>query len=143
MYSDGKFYWWVGEGRDPEGYLGPYPTREVALHAGAIQSTMGSITLACADRAYLQADFMAALVAENIAEEILENNEQHINLDSEFSDQWDGAQIARLTEDLIDTVSLWLYRNPPRLRGFGNVLRQEYIVLEPHARSHAIEDLYA
>lgn len=144
-YSDGQFFWWVGEGRDPDGYRGPFPCREIALHAGAIEYGIGGFTLCLADRAHLNADYMSRYFVENVLEEILENNDHIVDFEADLEEHWRPDQIDRLKADLEDTISLWLFRNPPRCRGFGNILRRDFIMLEEPAdeTDRVMEDLYS
>lgn len=124
--GDGNFAWFMAIGKDPEGYTGPYDSREQAvLQAMSEDGKECGYTIVEADRSKASDDVFCA---DTVLERYEEYNEECWGEDGADIDAT-PPQKADLERMLSETLAAWFEKhgNRPRPWAFGETRNEEYV----------------
>lgn len=122
--GDKNFKWWAGGGQQPEGYSGPFGTREEALARGRADYPEGHFTICEADKGDIRFDMFAA-------DRLMEEFEEH-NLECWGEDGMDvhltPAMESSLEAHMAAAFKAWMDQcsEAPTAWCFGETRNEEY-----------------
>lgn len=127
MSGNGIFKWYWATSEDAERWHGTADSREEAIREGRGEFPYEDFWICECDKSVMGVSFNSELVAEQIMDDLMENNEECFDEDSD-GEAWPDPEAERaLAVALEAAVSDWLTRFPAKTWTFGETRHVEKI----------------